>query len=122
MTLKIITLVLALVFSGSVYSCTVSKIIEDGSVKIYPDQDVESGMYHIRVPAEYKGSKLEFLILFVSIKSGEETHELSLPLSVKSKNGVTGSHFYISSRWINIRVSANYEGKPCVELIAKLSM
>jgi hypothetical protein len=118
MNLKIITLILALILSGSTYGCAVPKVIEDGSVSIAPDKDISSGMYHIRVPGEYKGSQIEFLILSAS----DGTNEISMPLSIKSKNGVTGSHFYISSQWVNIRVSANYKGMQCTSLVAKLSM
>jgi hypothetical protein len=91
-------------------------------VKIIPDEDKASGMYHIRVPGEYKGKAIEFLILSASVKSGDELHEISTSLIIKSKNGVTGSHFHMSSRWANIRISANYEDMPCTELVANLGM
>lgn len=118
MKLKVIVLILAIFLPGLAYSCAVPKIIEDGSVSIVPDEDVSSGMYHVRVPAEYKGSQIEFLILSAS----DGSNEISMPLSIKSKNSVTGSHFYMSSQWVNIRVSANYKGMQCTSLVAKLSM
>ncbi|GAB2895327.1 hypothetical protein ACCI51_04080 [Microbulbifer echini] len=118
MKLKVIALILATFLPGLAYSCAVPKIIEDGSVSIVPDEDVSSGMHHVRVPGEYKGAPIEFLILSAS----DGSNEISMPLSIKSKGGVTGSHFYMSSKWVNIRVSANYKGMQCSELIARLSM
>ena len=118
MKLKIITLIFALVLPSFVYACVVPNIIEDGSVTIAPDDDLSSGIYHVRVPEEYKGAKIEFLIL--SVSKGND--EISLPLSIKTKGGITGSHFHITSQWANIRVSANYKGMQCTELVASLSM
>jgi hypothetical protein len=118
MNLKTITLIFSFILSGSAYGCVVPKIIENGSVSITPDKDISSGIYHIRVPGKYKGSQIEFLILSAS----DGSNEITMPVSIKSKNGVTGSYFYMSSQWVNIRVSASYEGILCTSLIAKLSM
>ena len=79
MNLKVITLILAFFIPSFAHSCAVPKIIEDGSVTIAPDEDASSGMYHVRVPGEYKGASIEFLIL--SASSGDK--ELSVPLSIK---------------------------------------
>lgn len=116
--LRNLALIITLVSPVSVLACVVPNIIEDGSVTITPDEDADSGMYHVRIPGEYKGAPLEFLILTAS--SGD--NEVSVPLSIKSKDGMFGSHFYLSSSWVNIRVSASYEGMLCTDLVAKLSM
>ncbi|MBV1928533.1 MAG: hypothetical protein KUG81_03370 [Gammaproteobacteria bacterium] len=118
MKLKFIYIILALVLPSFTYGCAVPNIIEDGSVTITPDKDSSSGMYHVRVPGIYKGAQIEFLVLSVSNGS----NEISLPLSIKSKGDVTGSHFYMSSQWVNIRISASYKDMQCTELVAKLSM
>lgn len=116
---NILLAILIIVFiQSNVYGCIRTVEIEDGSVTIEPDDDPSSGMYHVRAPAEYEGASLNFLIL--SAHDGK--NEISVPLSIRSKAGVTGSHFHMSSKWVNVRVAASYEGKKCSELIAKLSM
>jgi hypothetical protein len=122
MKFKFIVLIITLFASGFANSCSIPKIIDNGSVKIIPDGDKASGMYHVRVPNEYKGNAIEFLILSASVKSGNELHEIAMSLSIKSKNGLTGSHFHMSSRWANIRIAANYKDMPCTELVANLGM
>lgn len=118
MNLKIITLIFSFILSGSAYGCVVPRIIENSSISITPDNDINSGMYHIRAPGKYKGSQIEFMILSAS----DGNNEITMPLSIKSKNGVTGSYFYMSSQWVNISVSVNYKGMQCTSLVAKLSM
>ena len=116
--LRNLALIITLLSPVSVLACVVPHIIENAGVEINPDEDTDSGMYHVRAPGEYKGAPLEFLILTAS--SGD--NEISVPLSIKSKDGVFGSHFHLSSSWVNIRVSASYEGMRCTDLVAKLSM
>ena len=115
---RITLIILIIIASNFAYSCSVHNFIEDGSIKITPDKDKNSGMYHVRVPYKYNGNKIELLILSASMKSGDEKNNISVPLSIKSKDGVTGSYFYMSSQWANIRISANYEHSPCTELVA----
>jgi hypothetical protein len=106
MNLKVFVLIFALALPSFTHACVVPNIIRDGGVIITRDEDASSGMYHVRVPAEYKGARIKFLIL--SASKGDD--EISLPLSIKSKDGITGSYFYLSSHWVDIRVSANYKG------------
>lgn len=109
---------LTLGIQAEAISCITPHEIYDGSVTIKLDDDPSSGIYHVRAPKEYEGKPIEYLVL--SAKS--EGNEIAVPLAIKSKNGKTGSYFYLSAKWLNVRVSANYEGSRCLSLVANLSM
>ena len=56
------------------------------------------------------------------MKGSDSDKEISLPLAIKTKGGLTGSYFYMSANWLNIRVAANYGEDLCIKLVAKLGM
>ena len=105
-------------FQLSAIACTYIKEIDDGSVTIKIDDDPSSGIYHVRVPPTHKGKPIEYLVL----SANDEKNEIAVPLAIKNKNGETGSYFYLPSKWVNVTVSANYEGSRCYSLVAKLNM
>ena len=118
MSMKLFSFVSLLFLADYAFGCVTPNIIEDGTVTIMLDKDTSSGIYHVRVPEEYKGAPIKSLIL--SAHSGD--NEISLPLSIKSNSKATGSFFYMSSQWLNVRVTASYKGIDGTELIATLDL
>ena len=119
MPMKIIaSAVLSLTISGGVYACITHNEIDDGSVTIKEDEEPGSGIYRITAPSEWKGRFIDHLVL--SATNGE--NDIRLPLAIEKENGVTVSYFYLPKKWLNISVSATYEGNRCSSLVAKLSM
>lgn len=113
----IFSLFLLLAWVGA-SACVTIHEINDGSVTIKLDDDPSSGMYHVRVPPEHEGKPIEYLVLSATT----ESNEIAVPLALKSKDGITGSYFYLSSKWLSVRVLANYEGSKCSSLVAELNM
>ena len=75
-------------------------------------------MYHVRAPKIYNGMPLKLLTLTAQLKDNNGTHEIALPLAIKTKGSLTGSFFSMSSDWLSIRVAANYGENLCTELVA----
>lgn len=118
MNLRVVALMLAFFLPGYTSACVVPNIIEDGSVTITQDKDSVPSNYQVEVPEEYNGAPIEYLILTAS----KGSDEITVPLFISSKDGATGSRFRMSSQWVNIRVSAHYQGLQCTELVSTLSM
>lgn len=95
---------------------------ESGELTITRDSDPATPMYHVRLPAIAQGLPLRHLSLSAWQKANGETHELALPLQIKRKGAITGSYFYLSSDWIQIRVTGSYGEDMCVELSSELGM
>lgn len=124
MPMKLIILVFLTVFCSTAYAeeCVEPTSQESEAVTIAPDPDPASGMYHVRAPREFKGMRLNLLVLSATMSGTEGRKEISLPLAIKTKGQLTGSYFYMPTDWLNIRVAANYGKDLCTELVAHFSM
>lgn len=122
--MKLIALAILIVFCSAIHAndCVEPTSIESEVVTIWPDADPSSGMYHVRAPQTLNGMELRLLVLSATMKGSDSDKEISLPLAIKTKGGLTGSYFYMSANWLNIRVAANYGEDLCIKLVAKLGM
>lgn len=124
MPMKLITFIFLSMFCSvvSAEDCLEPFSQQHEAVTITPDSDPASGMYHVRVPREFDGMELRLLILSATMKEAKERKEISLPLAIKTRGELTGSFFYMSSNWLNVRVAAKYGEGLCTELVAEFSM
>lgn len=124
MPMKLIVHLILIAFSSLAYAsdCAENSSTESEAVTIQPDADPSSGMYHVSAPQIFNGMELRLLVLSATMRGSETGKELSLPLSIKSKGGLTGSYFHMPTDWLNIRVAASYGEGLCTELVARLSM
>lgn len=124
MHMKLIAHILLIVFCGIVHAndCIEPISTVSETVKIYPDVDPDSGMYHIRAPQKVDGLELNLLVLSATFKGADSGKEISIPLAIKTKDEVTGSYFHMPTNWLNLRVAASYGENLCRELVANYSM
>ena len=118
MKLSLFTFLLILCNSAQANECPNPSSRISSNVTIKADEDSSSEMYHIRAPRIYNGMALKLLTLTAQLKDHDGTHEIALPLAIKTKGNQTGSFFSMSSDWLKIRVAANYGENLCTELVA----